>query len=61
MLGPKYLVAPVTAQNATSRKMYFPAGADWAPLMHPGKGAVKGGQWLTVYAPLDEIPVYARS
>jgi hypothetical protein len=29
LLGPKYLVAPVTTQNATSRKVYFPAGASW--------------------------------
>ena len=29
MLGPKYLVAPVTAENATTRTLYFPAGADW--------------------------------
>ena len=26
MLGPKYLVAPVTVENATTRTLYFPAG-----------------------------------
>ena len=29
MFGPAFLVAPVTEQGATSRKVYLPAGADW--------------------------------
>ena len=58
MLGTRPLVAPVTAQNATSRSVYFPAGAQWE---HFFSGTlVKGGQRLTVAAPLDEIPVYRR-
>ena len=28
MFGPAFLVAPVTKQGATSRKMYLPAGSD---------------------------------
>jgi len=35
LLGPEYLVAPVTAQNATTRTMYFPAGARWQSVFHP--------------------------
>ena len=59
MLGPSYLVAPVTTQNATTRTLYFPAGASWKALL--GKGTpIEGWQVLTVPAPLDEIPVYER-
>jgi alpha-D-xyloside xylohydrolase len=58
LLGPTYLVAPVTTQNSTSRSVYFPAGASW---QHYFTGeVVKGGQRITVEAPLDEIPVYRR-
>ena len=61
MLGPKYLVAPVTVENATKRTLYFPAGADWLDFLgkDPSK-VIKGGQLLTVEAPLDTIPVYSR-
>ena len=61
MLGPKYLVAPVTVENATTRTLYFPAGADWLDFL--GKDperVIRGGQRLTVEAPLDTIPVYSR-
>ena len=60
LLGPKILVAPVTAQHATTRTMYFPAGARWQSLLHADAAPIKGGQSLTVDAPLDEIPVYTR-
>jgi alpha-glucosidase/alpha-D-xyloside xylohydrolase len=29
MFGPAFLVAPVTEQGATNRKVYLPAGCDW--------------------------------
>jgi len=58
MFGPKYLVAPVTAQNATTRRMYFPKGADWKDIW--GSEVVTGGQTLTIQAPLGVIPVYSR-
>ena len=45
MLGPKYLVAPVTAENAPTQTLYFQAGADWM---------------MTVDEPLDKVPVYSR-
>jgi len=60
LLGPRILVAPVTAQNATTRAMYFPAGASWQSLLHKDQPPIEGGQALTVDAPLDEIPVYTR-
>merc|ERR1712118_654216 len=58
LLGPKYLVAPVTTQNSTNRTLYFPAGASWRDVF-TGK-LTRGGQTLTVAAPLDTIPVYTR-
>ena len=38
--------------------LYFPKGADWADVF-TGK-VTKGGQTVTVAAPLDTIPVYTR-
>lgn len=58
-LGPKYLVAPVTIQNATSRSVYFPEGAKWTHVFT--KEVVKGGQTLNVKAPLATFPVYTRT
>merc|ERR1712216_1003695 len=58
MLGPLLLVAPVTQQNATQRGVYFPAGANWQHFFTTER--ISGGQWLTVDAPLDLIPVYYR-
>jgi len=58
MLGPKYLVAPVTARGATARTVVFPKGASWRPV---GGGApVSGGQTLKVAAPLDTILAFGR-
>ena len=60
MLGAELLVAPVTAQGATSRSMYFPAGAKWRNFFNKDD-VVDGGARRTVAAPLDTIPVYWRS
>jgi alpha-D-xyloside xylohydrolase len=38
--------------------LYFPKGANWADVF-TGK-VTKGGQTVTVAAPLDTIPVYTR-
>jgi alpha-D-xyloside xylohydrolase len=61
LLGPDLLVAPVTLQNATSRSVYFPAGADWQSFFDPTAAAVKGGSRQMVQAPLESIPVYWRT
>lgn len=58
MYGPDLLVAPVVQAHATSREVYLPQGASWTDL-HSGE-KIEGGQWTTVEAQLDVIPVYAR-
>lgn len=59
MLGPDLLIAPVTGQGQTERKVYLPAGADWLDAW-TGKAEI-GGVTLTVSAPLERVPVYWRA
>jgi alpha-D-xyloside xylohydrolase len=59
MFGPAFLVAPVSDQGATSRKVYLPAGADWYNYWTNER--VKGGQTITVNAPIDTIPLFVRA
>ncbi len=58
MFGPALLVNPVTQPSATSREVYLPAGMwydFWTGL------ATKGGKSVTVKAPLERIPLFARA
>ena len=59
MLGPAFLVAPVTEQGATSRQVYLPAGTGWYNFW-TGE-LVKGGQTISVAAPIDTIPLFVRA
>ena len=59
MFGPAFLVAPVTEQGATSRKVYLPAGNDWYD--YCTNQLVQGGQTIQVNAPIDEIPLSVRA
>jgi alpha-glucosidase (family GH31 glycosyl hydrolase) len=59
MFGPAFLVAPVTEQGAASREVYLPAGADWYNYWTSER--VKGGQTITVAAPIDTIPLFVRA
>jgi alpha-D-xyloside xylohydrolase len=59
MFGPALLVAPVTEQGRTSRKVYLPAGADWYNFWTNER--VHGGQSITVVAPIDTIPLFVRA
>ncbi len=59
MLGPALLVAPVTEQGATAREVYLPAGADWYNYWTNER--VKGGQTITVQAPIDTLPLFVRA
>ncbi|MGO9317219.1 MAG: TIM-barrel domain-containing protein [Terracidiphilus sp.] len=59
MFGPAFLVAPVTEQGAASREVYLPAGTDW--YNYWTNELVKGGQTITVAAPIDTIPLFVRA
>lgn len=58
MYGDRYLVAPVLSAGATERTVYLPKGAQWR---EKETGCVyTGGQWRTVCAPLDVLPVFEK-
>jgi alpha-glucosidase/alpha-D-xyloside xylohydrolase len=59
MFGPAFLVAPVTDQGATSRQVYLPAGCDWYNYWTNER--LKGGQTITVAAPIDTLPLFVRA
>jgi len=59
MFGPAFLVAPVTEQGVTARRVYLPAGTDWYDYWTDEKHA--GGQWVTAAAPIDRIPLFVRA
>jgi alpha-D-xyloside xylohydrolase len=59
MFGPGFLVAPVTTQGATSRKVYLPAGCDWYNYWTNER--LHGGQTITAAAPIDTIPLFVRA
>lgn len=59
MFGPAILVAPVTDQGATSRKVYLPAGCDWYNYWTSER--IHGGQTITAAAPIDTIPLFVRA
>lgn len=59
MFGPDILVAPVIQEDSYERKLYLPSGAVWT---YAWNGAVyEGGQWITVEAPLEEIPLFYKN
>jgi alpha-D-xyloside xylohydrolase len=59
MFGPAFLVAPVSEQGATSRKVYLPAGSDWYNYWTNER--IKGGQTITVNAPIDTLPLFVKA
>ncbi len=61
LFGPDLLIAPVTDLSARSRTVYLPGGEEtrWTDL-HTGQ-TFNGGRTVTVEAPLDVIPVFARN
>jgi len=58
LFGPDLLVAPVLHEGARSRKVYLPVGTRWTDAW-TGEG-IDGGQWITIDAPLDRIPLFLR-
>jgi alpha-D-xyloside xylohydrolase len=59
MFGPDLLVAPVTEQGATTKRIYLPAGADWYNYWTNER--VHGGQWIEASAPIETIPLFVRA
>ncbi|WP_420139238.1 TIM-barrel domain-containing protein [Sphingomonas sp.] len=59
MFGPAFLVAPVTDQGATTRKVYLPAGSDWYDWWTNRK--ITGGQWIDAAAPIERMPLFVRA
>jgi alpha-D-xyloside xylohydrolase len=59
MFGPAFLVAPVTEQGTTSRKVYLPAGSDWYDYWTNQR--VRGGQTIDAAAPIDTLPLFVRA
>jgi alpha-D-xyloside xylohydrolase len=59
MFGPAFLVAPVSEQGATRRKVYLPAGSDWYNYWTNER--LKGGQTIEASAPIDTIPLFVRA
>ncbi len=59
MFGPAFLVAPVTEQGATKRKVYLPAGSDWYNYWTNER--IKGGQTIEANAPIDTLPLFVRA
>jgi alpha-D-xyloside xylohydrolase len=59
MFGPAFLVAPITDQGVTSRKVYLPEGSDWYNYWTNER--LKGGQTITVQAPIDTLPLFVRA
>ncbi len=59
LLGPSLLVAPVIKPGANQRAVYLPAGSEWYDYWTKQKHA--GGQYVTVAAPLDTLPLFVRA
>ena len=57
MFGEKYLVAPIFELNCFEREVYLPAG-EWK-LTSTGE-VYKGGQTVSVKAPIEYMPVFER-
>jgi len=59
LFGPALMINPVSTEGASQRTLYLPAGSDWVDFW-TGK-RLSGGQDITVEAPLDRIPIFAKS
>ncbi len=69
MLGDSMLVAPVIHPGATDRSVYLPKG-HWVDLWRSADGrlhrlrhsrVLRGGRWVSVPAPLEELPIFVRT
>lgn len=59
MFGPKYMIAPVVEKGDRTKAIYFPKGK-WKSYWDADDVISSAGEWITVQAPLDLLPVYER-
>jgi alpha-D-xyloside xylohydrolase len=59
MFGADLLVAPVLDADISIRQVYLPANSIWKDAWT--NQVFEGGQWLSVEAPLDRIPLFLKS
>jgi alpha-D-xyloside xylohydrolase len=59
MFGPAFLVAPVTEQGQTVKRVYLPAGETWYDYWTNEKH--EGGTWVDAQAPIERIPLFVRA
>lgn len=58
MFGRAFLVAPVTEQGQVQKDVYLPSGTSWTNYWTNEK--YTGGKWITVAAPIQQIPLFVR-
>jgi len=58
LFGSDLLVAPILEADKNIRKVYLPANTHWRDAWTDEM--YTGGQWISVEAPLDRIPVFLR-
>jgi len=58
LFGPDLLVAPVLDIVIKIRNVYLPANDTWKDAWT--NQVYPGGQWISVEAPLDRIPLFLR-
>jgi alpha-D-xyloside xylohydrolase len=58
MFGTDLLVAPILDADTYQRRVYLPADSTWKDAWTDQ--VFDGGQWLSVEAPLDRIPLFLR-
>jgi len=59
LFGPSIMVNPVYTYKARERRVYFPGESGWYDLN--GGSYYRGGQWLDVEAPYEQIPLFVRA
>jgi len=58
LFGPAILVAPVTTQGATTRRVYLPKST-WYDFWTGAK--IDGGKYISAEAPMDKLPLFVRA
>jgi alpha-D-xyloside xylohydrolase len=58
--GADLLVGAIWENGARTRRMYLPPGDAWRDAWNSTAAAVPGGQWVTMPAPLHQLPVFIR-